>query len=58
MPDYPENTCQFFTGCKETESHLFLQELQTPSEVIQGWDVYLNELIRSEKHLVKTFILQ
>lgn len=42
MPDYPENTCQFFTGCKETESHLFLQELPAPSEVIQGWDVYLN----------------
>lgn len=58
MPDYPENTCQFFTAAKETETHLLLEELQSPQEEIKGWDVYLNELVQSEKHLVKTFILQ
>jgi hypothetical protein len=42
MPDYPENTCQFFTACKESESHLILQELQLPQENIKGWDVYVN----------------
>lgn len=58
MPDYPENTCQFFTTRQETPSHLLLEELQFPLENIKGWDVYLNELLAAEKHLVKTFILQ
>jgi len=58
MPDYPENTCRFFSSCQENESQIFLQELQNPLEAIKGWDVYLKELINSEKHLVKTFILQ
>ena len=58
MPDYPENTCQFFTTRQETPSHLLLEELQFPLENIKGWDVYLNELMSAEKHLVKTFILQ
>jgi hypothetical protein len=37
---------------------MVLQELSGPSESIDGWDVYIKELVNREKYIVKNVILQ
>lgn len=58
MPDYPENTCQFFRTIDENEENMLLQRAESEGEEIVGWDVYYEQLLKGEKHIVKTYILK
>lgn len=59
MPDYPDNTCQFYQSSGETEGEeVVLEDVGEEKEEIMGWDVYYQELVEREKHRVRTYILK
>lgn len=58
VPDYPDNTCQFYQEVEGTGAEMVLNEVEEGQEEVVGWDVYHQQLIDREKNRVRTFILK
>ena len=58
MPDYPDNTCQFYQEGEDVKEEMVLKEVQEGQEEVVGWDVYHQQLINREKHRIRTYILK
>ena len=58
MPDYPDDTCNFYQTVDESSDQIILEEMEEPAEEVKGWDVAINDLVKEEKCRVRTFILQ
>lgn len=58
MPDYPEDRCDFYELRGEKNQSLWFKSIEKPKERILSWNDYLDEIVRSEKQIVKNVILK